>query len=169
MTSLYDECSRENLKKSIADKPTNPKELIGDTKCPTAFVPSTVMIEVAMAYLEGALKYGQYNWRGLGVKASTYKSAHDRHVAKWWNGENCDKDTRIKHLASAIACLGIILDAEACGKLTDDRPPAIDLASLLERQEKLVAHLKGLFKDHSPKHWTIADDEQDRQEETHGS
>jgi hypothetical protein len=140
-------------------KQSNPKDVIGSTKLPLELVPDTIEVEVALAYLEGALKYGRYNWRLAGVRASIYYAAFKRHSKKWWNGENADKNTRVKHLASAIACLGILLDAELCGKLEDDRPPSVDLTKLIDSADATVAHLKELFKDHNPKHYTIKDSE----------
>lgn len=140
-------------------KPTNPKDAIGSGKLPLDLVPDTIEGEVALAYLEGALKYGRFNWRVAGVRASIYRAALRRHLARWWNGEDRDKVTRVKHLASVIACAGILLDAELCGKLTDDRPPAVDLDKLFNVEDQ-IAHLKDLFKDHDPKQWTIHDAEQ---------
>jgi hypothetical protein len=137
-------------------KPSNPKDIIGSTKLDLGLVPDTIDAEVALAYLEGALKYGRYNWRIAGVRASIYNAALRRHLKRWWNGENRDKVTRVKHLANLIACAGIVLDAELAGKLEDDRPPALDLDDVLEVQEH-IAHLKALFADHSPKQYTIAD------------
>jgi hypothetical protein len=56
-----------------------------------------------------------------------------------------------------MACAAIIVDANAANKLTDDRPPAVDLASIIDGLEPAVAHLKDLFKDHNPHHHTQAD------------
>lgn len=138
-------------------KPSNPKQAIGDTKVPLAFVPDTLSFFAATAFAEGAMKYGAYNWRIAGVRASTYKSACERHIKKWWNGEKTDPATRVRHLANAIACLGIILDAEVCGMLTDDRPPRVDLSEALAEAEATLAHLKVLHKDANPRHYTIQD------------
>lgn len=144
---------------STDTKPSNPKEAIGSTKLSLGLCPDTITIEVALAYLEGALKYGRYNWRIAGVRASTYNDALERHRMDWWNGQDRDPITRVKNLASIIACAGIMLDAELCGMLNDDRPPAAPIADYLDSPEVLehVAHLKALFKDHNPKQYTIAD------------
>ena len=137
-------------------KPTNPKDALGAGKIPLGLVPDTITAEVALAYLEGSVKYGRFNWRVAGVRASIYNDALRRHLMRWWNGEDRDRNTRVKHLASVIACAGILLDAELCGKLTDDRPPAADMSSLLDVDEH-VAHLKALFASHNPRQWTIND------------
>lgn len=108
--------------------------------------------------VEGMVKYGKYNYRGVGVRTSIYLGAAHRHMQKYQNGEDRDPKTGVHHLGSARACLGVLLDAEAQGKLTDDRPPANPVMSaLLDAFESRVKHLKELFKDHDPYHYTIAD------------
>ncbi len=108
-------------------KSTNPKDRIATDKLPLDLVPDTISAFAALAFAEGAAKYGAYNWRVAGVRASIYRAALDRHLKSWWNGENEDPFTGVPHLASIIACAGILLDAEIAGKLTDDRPPVVPL------------------------------------------
>lgn len=138
-------------------KPTNPKDAIGASKLPLHLVPDTLRLYAAMAFAEGASKYGAYNWRAAGVRASIYKSALERHLAKWWNGEDCDAKTGVPHLASVIACAAIILDADACDKLNDDRPPPVDIAAMCEVFEKTVADVLEMNRDKNPHHWTADD------------
>lgn len=138
-------------------KDTNPKDLIGSTKLGMNLVPDTLMVYAALAFTEGATKYGAFNWRVAGVRASIYKAAHDRHMAKYWNGEWADPITGVPHLSSAIACLAIILDANVAGKLTDDRPPAIPLSGIIDGLEPIVKQLMELHKDKKPHHHTEAD------------
>lgn len=141
----------------IDGKPTNPKDQVAVTKLPLHLVPSTLEAFAALAFAEGAMKYGAYNWRVAGVRASVYLSAMKRHVAKWQNGEEADPATGVPHLASAIACLAIILDARLCGKLTDDRPPSAPVGTVVDEAESIVADLAKLFADRNPRHCTIAD------------
>lgn len=136
----------------VPTKDTNPKDAIGSAKLSQGLVPSTAPAYLATAFTEGALKYGSYNWRVAGVRASIYKDAADRHIAKWWNGEDHDPKTRVHHLANAMACFAIILDADVVGKLTDDRPPRADIAGLIERLEATTAHLKVMSEGLTPKH-----------------
>lgn len=135
-------------------KPSNPKDAFGSAKVPTGIVPDTGDIDVAMAFLEGAMKYGRYNWRIAGVRASIYNDAIERHRKKWWNGENRDPLSRVKHLANLRACVDILLDAELCGMLEDDRPPAMPLSQYIDSQQAHIAYLKELFKDHNPPQYT---------------
>lgn len=141
-------------------KPTNPKDILALKKLPLSLVPFTAIVGMATAFLEGALKYGRFNWRVKGVKASVYIDAELRHLAKYFNGQDRDKATRVHHLDNAMACLAIIRDAEVNGVLIDDRAPAPDpdrMAAFIDEQESLVAHLQDLFKDHAPHQYTIAD------------
>lgn len=135
-------------------KDTNPKDKIGSSKLSLSVVPDSLVVYAAMAYTEGDGKYGGYNYRVAGVRASIYVDAAKRHMAKWWNGEDCDPATKVPHLASVIACMGIILDAKLVGKLTDDRPPKADLSALIAESEAVTAHLRELHKDCNPKHYT---------------
>lgn len=140
-------------------KPTNPKDIVGSTKLPLGSVPDTIVAMAALSFTEGALKYGRYNWRHAGVRASIYHDALKRHLAKWWNGEDADPVTLVPHLASVMACAGIILDAGLCGKLTDDRPPRAPLDSLISENENVIKHLKEIFKGYTPHQYTIRDEE----------
>lgn len=138
-------------------KPTNPKDIIGSSKLPLELVPDVIRAYASLSFLEGAVKYGRFNWRIAGVRASIYKAAIERHLAKWWNGEDCDLETKVPHLASVLACVGIILDAQAAKKLTDDRPPYVDMGAVIADLEARVAHLKALHADKNPKQYTRVD------------
>lgn len=141
----------------VDSKPTNPKDRIGSSKLPVSLVPDTVSILATMSFAEGASKYGAYNWRVAGVRMSIYMEAMRRHQMKLWNGEWADKKTKVPHLASIIACCGIIEDARLCGKLTDDRPPVLDIEAAVEAAEAVIQHVFRLNAEMKPHHCTIAD------------
>ncbi len=126
-------------------KPSNPKDIIGSNKLPMALVPSTTTAYLALGHSEGHIKYGLVNWREAGVRASIYLDALARHIAKWQNGEEEDPETTVPHLANAITCLSIIIDAKECGKLIDDRPKPAPVAEPIERFATKLMHLKALF------------------------
>jgi hypothetical protein len=111
-----------NADPTVPSKSPNPKDIIGLTKPPVHLVPPILEVEAAMAFLDGAKKYGAYNWREHPVLYSVYHAACKRHLGQAWDGENIDAKSKVKHLAHAVACIAILLDAEACGCLIDDRP-----------------------------------------------
>ena len=79
-----------------------------------------------MAMMDGAEKYGPYNWRKISVRASIYIDAAKRHLDAWFEGQECASDSKVHHLGHALACCAILLDAQACGRLIDDRPLEYD-------------------------------------------
>lgn len=115
---------------------TNPKDLIGAKKPRLSLVPSTATIQLALAMQNGADKYGAYNWRDKKVQTMIYLDACQRHVLSYLDGEEAAEDSGIKHLAHAMACLAIILDAEENGCLIDNRPKKGKAAELLKRHTK---------------------------------
>jgi hypothetical protein len=111
-----------------------------------------------MALLEGALKYGRSNWRVAGVRASIYVDALRRHMTRWFEGEDVAPDSGIPHLAHALACLAILVDAQAAGKLNDDRMVPGGTFDVMEDMTPHVKRLQEKYADMSPRHYTIADD-----------
>lgn len=103
-------------------KDNNPKTLVGATKVPLELVPPSAKHYLAEALADGAKKYGPYNWRSAPVSMSIYKAACERHLDAYWDGEDTAHDSGVHHLAHAMACLAIVLDAQSCGMLVDDRP-----------------------------------------------
>lgn len=145
---------------SLETKDTNPKDTIGSTKLDMGLVPDTAVASMALAFTEGALKYGRYNWRIAGVRASIYHAAARRHLAKWWNGEQCDQSTGVPHLASVMACCAILLDAASMGKISDDRPPSnLGVPVAIDYSAMTVKALMQKFEGHDPHQYTIADDD----------
>ena len=152
------ELMKDRLRKE--SKPTNPvneKDRIAQGKLPLHLWPSTATAMGCVGLLNGALKYGRGNFRASGVLASVYKSAADRHLAAWFSGEDNDPVDGVPHLAAALACLAIIVDAQAAGKLIDDREYENGYVALADSLTLYIAHLKGLHEDKNPKHYTIAD------------
>lgn len=162
---------RKTVDRRLAPKnpyglPDNPKDLVGQNKLDTTVIPREFLVELALAFYEGALKYGRYNWRMRPVKASVYISAFDRHVTKWTGGEERDKKTGTHHFAYATCCLAILYDAQQFGTLIDDRPPRgrirLNISAWIDGEVmKRIALLKELFKDENPKQFTINDDLRD--------
>lgn len=126
-------------------KSTNPKDAAATTRLDVSVWPETASAYGALAMTEGDYKYGAYNYRIAGVAASVYVSALRRHMAKWYNGEWNDPKTGVPHLANAIACLGVLIDAYEAGKLIDDRPPKVDIGKMFAEMEQRVKKLQEVF------------------------
>lgn len=159
--------SKRRTKEILAPKnpyglPDNPKDLVGQTKLDLSIIPETLLVEVGLAFYEGALKYGRFNWRMRPVKASIYLSACDRHTIKYKAGEERDKVTGTHHLAYAICCLAILFDAIKYGTMIDDRAPRGRLNPNISKEldgevMSRIKHLKKLFKEEKPHQFTIQD------------
>lgn len=133
-------------------KPTNPKDRLATSRLDLSLFPDTAVAYGALGMTEGDSKYGGYNYRVGGVLASVYVAATRRHLGKWFNGENYDAKTRVHHLASAISCIAILIDAIECGALRDDRPPSVSLTRLLTEAEGIVSHLHTIFPNGIPRY-----------------
>ena len=138
-------------------KDTNPKDAIGISKAPMSTVSAAVLMEVGVAMLEGASKYGRHNYRAAGVRASVYYDALMRHAMAWWEGEDLDSDSGMSHVTKAIATLVVLRDAMIQDKFTDDRPPRS--APFLPALNDTAAALLVKHADKHPRHYTIADSE----------
>lgn len=139
-------------------KPSNPKDIIGSSKLPLHLCPTTLIAGVSMAMLEGAVKYGRSNFRAVGVRASIYVDALERHMKAWWEGEDIDPDSQLDHLFKAAACLAVLIDAKYAGKLEDDRAVKGGYHQLVRDLTPHVARLKAQHADKHPKHYTIEDE-----------
>lgn len=131
--------------KHMETKPSNPKDLIGSTKPGISAIPLSPLYMLGAAMLEGT-KYGRHNYRVVGVRASVYFDAAFRHMSAYWEGEDIDTVSGIPHLAKAMACFTILLDAKENGMLTDDRPPRTALGWMKRAQirtSKVLSNIKG--------------------------
>jgi hypothetical protein len=88
-------------------------------------VPAEVLLELGLAMQEGARKYGKFNYRVAGVRASVYYDAAMRHLMAWHEGEDIDPDSGVSHLTKAMACICVIRDATFRNHFVDDRPPSL--------------------------------------------
>ena len=134
--------------------PLNPKDAIANGKIPMHLWPSTATAMGSLALLYGARLYGRSNWREAGVRASIYVSACQRHLAAWFEGEDNDPDSGLPHLGHALACLAILVDAQAAGKLTDDRQYPGGYRKLMDELTPLVAMVNDKYADKpEPRHY----------------
>ena len=101
--------------------PNDPKGAAGALKAPLGLIPPYAMKQIAWVHKLGATKYGEFNWRKTGVCASTYVNAIMRHLDAWRDGEDLDPEAGISHLAHIACSCNILLDADHCNTLQDDR------------------------------------------------
>lgn len=141
----------------MSTKASNPKDAIGSDKLPIHLWPETATATGSIGLLNGDLKYGRSNWRHAGVRASVYVDAIRRHLAAWFEGEECDPDDGVPHLAAVLASAAILVDARAAGMLTDDRQTPGGYRALVDDLTPHVARLKALHADKNPKRYTIQD------------
>lgn len=132
-------------------KPTNPKDAVGIKKAPLHVVPAVVLAEMGVGMAEGALKYGPYNWRKAGVRASVYYDATMRHLMRWWEGEDFDKDSNLSHVTKAICSLVVLRDAMIQGRCTDDRFCSRESVHAMPFLDEKTAQLIEKYKDTNPK------------------
>lgn len=151
------ECSGEQVvnKPPKIVKETNPKDIVGTRKAPMSTVSGPVMAEVGVAMLEGACKYGRHNYRAVGVRASVYYDATQRHLISWWEGEDLDPDSELSHITKAITSLVVLRDAMINNKVTDDRPPSC--GDFYTELNKKAAAIIDKYEDKNPRHYTVRD------------
>ena len=130
IAALLDESVRSQPAGTFAAKVTlgypdgNPKTAVGAARLPLDLVPPIAMQHLAAAFKDGGAKYGPFNWREQQVSSTVYYAAAMRHLFAWFDGEDFADDSGVHHLAHAMACMAIVLDAESVGMLNDNRPTA---------------------------------------------
>lgn len=138
-------------------KESNPKDIVGSDKLPIHLWPTTATALGCLALMDGALKYGRTNYRAVGVRASIYYDALNRHMNAWFEGQDTDSDSGLPHLAHALACVAILVDSQAAGKLNDDRVISADYTKFAESITPHVSRLKAKHSNRNPKHYDISD------------
>jgi hypothetical protein len=116
----------------------NPKDRAASTKIDISLFPPVAVIHGAHAMMDGAQKYGPYNWREKKVHARVYLSAAMRHILDCLDGEDLAGDSGVLHLGHAIACCAILIDAMETGNLIDDRPKKGVASAVLDRLQKQI-------------------------------
>lgn len=129
-----------NKKKPVLG--TNPKDLLGTAKVPLSAFPAIAVAHGAHAMVDGRQKYGPWNWRENAVQADVYIDAARRHLDDWLERQDKAKDSEVHHLGHALACIAIILDAEATGNLVDNRPNSPNPGWLDAKFDEINATIK---------------------------
>ena len=124
----------------MSEKGTNPKDLVGAKKVSITKLPAVGILHGSHAMMDGAAKYGPFNWRDNKVKASIYVDAAMRHLNAWFDGEENATDSGAHHLGHALACCAILLDAQETGNMVDDRPKDGKFNEVLARLNKALGN-----------------------------
>lgn len=129
----------------------NPKTAMGAMKPDLSVVPPIALLHLATAMMNGATKYGAFNYRQDKVSSRVYVAAALRHLLSYLDGECFSQDTVAgaaayerdpanhppigvtHHLAHVMACCAIVLDADACDMLIDNRPDKGSAGAAIEQ------------------------------------
>lgn len=142
----------------MVTKETNPKDAVGSDKLPLHLWPASASALGSIGMLNGMLKYGRANFRSAGIRPTIYLDACKRHLDAWLEGEELDPDDGVPHLAAALACIAIIVDARIAGAFNDDRNFAGEnYREFISNLTQLVPLLKEHHSGKDPKHFTIKD------------
>jgi hypothetical protein len=99
------------------EKTTKTKEI----KPRPDLVPPEAILAVSEILAFGAEKHGARSWE-KGMAWSDNYAACQRHLLKWYSGENLDPETGRSHLWHAATRIFFLIGSEARNIGTDDRP-----------------------------------------------
>lgn len=122
-----DEFARQFDEKLASYPDGNPKTLMGAKKPDPSVIPPIAILHLATAMMNGAEKYGPFNWRDQPISVRPYVAAALRHLLAFLDGEDYSTDTLetghpVHHLGHVMACCAIVLDAMSVGTISDNRP-----------------------------------------------
>jgi len=126
-------------------KDSNPKDAFGSRKVPLHMIPKQVLAGIALGMLEGACKYGAFNYRAVGVRCSTYLAAARRHLDAFEEGQDIDPESGLHHIDKALSSLVVMRDAMLNDMCEDDRPPAVTRANWMDRANELAGDILDRF------------------------
>lgn len=72
-------------------------------------IPFIALDEVVKVLGHGAQKYGDHNWQLVERAEDRYPAAALRHLSAYLQGEECDPESGINHLAHAVCSLMFVL------------------------------------------------------------
>jgi hypothetical protein len=115
----------------------NPKTALGSKKPDLTVVPPAGLLHLSLAMMNGAEKYGAFNWRDSPISSRVYLAAAMRHLLECLDGDNFSTDTvaagqPVHHLGHVMACCAIYLDAMELGTLNDNRPSTGPAGKMIE-------------------------------------
>lgn len=89
-------------------------------KPPMSLLSNTALVEIAKVLEFGKNKYSAHNWRS-GFAYSRVLDAAARHLYAYIDGEDCDPESGLSHLAHLGCCVMFMLELEKTHPELDDR------------------------------------------------
>jgi hypothetical protein len=89
-------------------------------KLPYNLISNEALQQIAAVLKFGADKYAEHNWRS-GFAWSRPLAAAMRHLHAFNDGEDCDPESNLSHLAHAACCIMFLLEFEKTHQELDDR------------------------------------------------
>lgn len=117
----------------------NPKTLLGRLKPGQSVVSQIGRLWLTAVFEFGARKYSAFNWREKPIPTNIYLDAMQRHLDEYATGVDLAEDSGLPHLAHIAANCLILLDAEHCGTLIDDRHKVDGYADVMAAVAKAKA------------------------------
>ena len=109
-----------------------------------SLLPSSALVAVAQVLGFGAKKYAPNNWRKVD-RRSRYLDATLRHLAAYNQGEDCDPESGISHLAHAACSCLFLLACELEDHGEDDRHTTIARKEIEEQERQEHEAYQDLF------------------------
>lgn len=101
-------------------KPTGTALKFDTNKLPLNLLSTEALNQTAAVLKFGAEKYAEHNWRA-GFTWSRPLAAAMRHITAFNDGEDCDPESGLSHLAHAACCIMFLLEFEKTHPELDDR------------------------------------------------
>jgi hypothetical protein len=101
-------------------KPTGTALKFDSDKLPLNLLSTEALNQTAAVLAFGAQKYAEHNWR-KGFAWSRPLAAAMRHITAFNDGEDCDPESGLSHLAHAACCIMFLLEFQKTHPELDDR------------------------------------------------
>ena len=111
---------RNRLPGTSAEDLPNSAVKFDQDKLPLHLLSTEALNQTAAVLKFGAQKYAEHNWR-KGFHWSRPLAAAMRHITAFNNGEDCDPESGLSHLAHAACCIMFLLEFEKTHQHLDDR------------------------------------------------
>jgi hypothetical protein len=118
-----------------------------------SLIPYCVEAELARAMMNGETKYGRYNYC-LGHDNTDLCGAAKRHIGRYLAGETIDPESKVHHLAHAMANMLMIIHQEDLGTSRDNRHKVVATdAELFEVLNESVSQMAAYLAEPEPEHF----------------